>query len=59
MSNKPTGAYTWAQVLEAAAQANLMYGAFMPQGWIDHLNEALREMPSQPEPLLTRENSDQ
>lgn len=51
MSNRPTGAYTWEQILQASRQANVNYGAFMPQGWIDYLNEALREMPSQPEPI--------
>lgn len=48
MSNKPNGAFTWEQILQAAGKANVAYGAWMPQQWIDHLNEALREMPSQP-----------
>lgn len=56
MSNRPNGAFTWAQILEAAGKANVAYGAWMPQQWIDHLNEALREMPSQPEPMLLGEH---
>ena len=51
MSNRPTGLYTWEQILKAAGEANVKFGAWMPQQWIDHLNEALREMPSRPESL--------
>lgn len=49
--NKPTGLFSWSQILKAAGAANVKFGAWMPQQWIDHLNEALREMPSTPEPL--------
>lgn len=48
MANRPNGAFTWGQILAGAKQANEKYGAWMPQQWIDYLNEALCEMPSQP-----------
>ena len=41
---KPSGRYTWEQILKASARANEMYGQWMPQQWIDALNQALREL---------------
>lgn len=59
MSNKPTGLYTWEQILEAATKANERYGSWMPQLWVDYLNAALHEIPSRLEsPLPPAESSE-